>query len=49
MPTWFAWVGGVAVLRRRPAGVAVVATLCVLGLAANFHLLERFARWSFVG
>ena len=49
VPTWFAWVGGVAVLRRRPAGVAVVATLCVLGLAANFHLLERFARWSFVG
>lgn len=49
VPTWFAWVGGFAVLRRRPAGVAALAVLCALGLAANFHLLDRFARWSFVG
>ena len=49
VPTWFAWVGGFAVLRRRPAGVAALATLCAVGLAANFHLLDRFARWSFVG
>ncbi len=49
VPTWFAWVGGFAVLRRSRAGVVALAVLCALGLAANFHLLDRFARWSFVG
>lgn len=49
VPTWFAWVGGFATLRRSRAGLAAVGVLCALGLAANFHLLDRFARWSFVG
>jgi hypothetical protein len=49
VPMWFAWVAGVAVLRRRRAGVALVAVLCVLGFAGNIHLLDRFSRWIFVG
>ena len=49
VPTWFAWVGGFATLRRSRAGLAAVGVLCALGLAANFHLLDRFSRWSFVG
>lgn len=48
-PTWFAWVGGFAVLRRRRGGFAALALLTVLGFAINIHLLDRFTRWVFVG
>lgn len=49
VPTWTAWVGGFAVVRRRRTGLAVLVLLAVAGYACNIQLLDRFTRWSFVG